>query len=125
LVLKPGGLAVELTRADTLVGRHSDADVRLSLPDVSRRHCRFKFASGRWQVVDLNSLNGVFVNGEQVQQATLDHGDRVQIGGLTFEVEIGDGMAQAEPARPSVLRSIADALPRPGRDSAPPQRKAS
>src|SRR5207247_535425 len=57
LVLQPGGLCVEVNRPDMLVGRHSTADVRLSLPDISRRHCRFIFADGTWRVVDLSSFN--------------------------------------------------------------------
>jgi pSer/pThr/pTyr-binding forkhead associated (FHA) protein len=90
LVLRPGNTALEMTRPDVLVGRHSDADVRLSLPDVSRRHCRLVFAAGRWQIFDLNSLNGTFVNGERVQQATLAAGDLLRIGGVLFAVELGD-----------------------------------
>ncbi|HYV37887.1 MAG TPA: FHA domain-containing protein, partial [Gemmataceae bacterium] len=68
--------------------RHSAADVRLALPDVSRRHCRFVFSDGSWRVFDLNSLNGVFVNGERLQEATVFHGDRIRIGSLTFECEL-------------------------------------
>jgi pSer/pThr/pTyr-binding forkhead associated (FHA) protein len=108
LLLQPGGLRVELDRPDMLVGRHSSADVRLCLPDVSRRHCRFVFSAGRWQVFDLNSLNGVFVNGRRLEQAVLAHGDIIGIGCLTFRVDIGE---------PGVLGGIADVLP--------PQRKAS
>jgi pSer/pThr/pTyr-binding forkhead associated (FHA) protein len=89
LLLHPGGLCVEMTKADTVVGRHSGADVRLSLPDVSRRHCRFVFGDGQWRVFDLNSLNGVFVNGERLTEAVVFHGDRIRIGSLTFVVEIG------------------------------------
>src|SRR5205823_4724 len=62
LLLQPGGLCVELNKPEMLLGRHSTADVRLSLPDVSRRHCRFAYADGHWRVFDLNSLNGVFIN---------------------------------------------------------------
>src|SRR5262249_7265713 len=50
LLLQPGGLRIELTRPDMLVGRHSDADIRLTLADVSRRHCRFTFRDGHWKV---------------------------------------------------------------------------
>jgi pSer/pThr/pTyr-binding forkhead associated (FHA) protein len=89
LVLRPGGTGVEVSRADVLIGRHSDADIRLAMPDVSRRHCRLVFTADRWQVFDLNSLNGLFVNGERVQQATLDSGDLIRIGGVTFVVELG------------------------------------
>ena len=64
LVLQPNGLAVELTRPNMLLGRHSTADLRLPLPDVSRRHCRFLYTDGHWFVQDLQSLNGTFVNQE-------------------------------------------------------------
>jgi pSer/pThr/pTyr-binding forkhead associated (FHA) protein len=89
LWMQPAGLMIELTEADNLVGRHSTADVRLPLPDVSRRHCRFVYASGRWQVRDLNSLNGVYVNEERVvEQTDLRDGDQVRLGGFTFAVEL-------------------------------------
>jgi hypothetical protein len=94
LVLQPGGLCVSVTKPDAIMGRHSGADVRLSLPDISRRHCRFVSTDGLWQVLDLNSLNGVFVNGERLQEAPLRHGDRIRIGSLTFEVDLSEGMAQ-------------------------------
>jgi pSer/pThr/pTyr-binding forkhead associated (FHA) protein len=89
LLLQPSGLSVDFNQPDMVVGRHSAADVRLSLPDVSRRHCRFLFGDGAWRVFDLNSLNGVYVNGERLQEATVANGDRIRIGSLTFEVEIG------------------------------------
>ncbi len=88
LVLQPSGAAVELTQPDVLVGRHSQADVRLPLPDVSRRHCRFLFGQGVWQIIDLNSLNGVFLNAEQIRQATLRQGDLIRIGSFIFAVEL-------------------------------------
>jgi pSer/pThr/pTyr-binding forkhead associated (FHA) protein len=131
LVLRPGGCAVELTRPDMIVGRHSDADIRLGLPDVSRRHCRFVFASSRWQVFDLNSLNGIYVNDELVKQATIDHGDFIRIGGFVLQAEIGytttanDSASAKENATcANVIRSIAEALPLPTSEPFP-QRKAS
>jgi len=96
LVVKPGDMAMELDRVDVLVGRHSRADVRLALPDVSRRHCRLVFSNGGWQVVDLNSLNGVFVNGERVIQAALQDHDIIGIGAFRFEVEMGNQHSGAE-----------------------------
>jgi pSer/pThr/pTyr-binding forkhead associated (FHA) protein len=106
LLVQPGGLCVELNRPDMLVGRHTEADVRLALPDVSRRHCRFLFANGRWQVYDLNSLNGVYVNEERLQEATLCQGDLVRIGSLSFLVDLGPG---AKPA--GILGRINDVFP--------------
>ena len=127
LLLQPGGLCVELTRPDMVVGRHSEADVRLGLPDVSRRHCRFHFTDGVWQVTDLNSLNGIFVNEVRLQEATLAHGDHVRIASLTFLVEIMTPTATValssagDEARASMLKSIANVLPEPGQE----KRKAS
>jgi pSer/pThr/pTyr-binding forkhead associated (FHA) protein len=106
LLVQPGGLCVEFNRPDMLVGRHTEADVRLALPDVSRRHCRFRFADGHWQVTDLNSLNGVYVNDERLQEATLCQGDLIRIGSLTFVVDLG----AADPK--VVVGRIADVLPR-------------
>jgi pSer/pThr/pTyr-binding forkhead associated (FHA) protein len=88
LVLQPSGASVEVSRSEVVIGRHSEADIRLPLPDVSRRHCRLNFVEGCWQVVDLHSLNGVYVNGEQVLQSPLHHGDLMRIGGFTFAVDL-------------------------------------
>jgi pSer/pThr/pTyr-binding forkhead associated (FHA) protein len=95
LLLQPGGLCVHLDRPNMIVGRHSQADIRLSLPDISRRHCRFVFADGGWQVIDLYSLNGVFVNGERLHESILRHGDRVRIASLIFEVDLESQVSQA------------------------------
>jgi pSer/pThr/pTyr-binding forkhead associated (FHA) protein len=101
-------MQVELTRPDMLVGRHSEADIRLPLPDVSRRHCRFLFVAGSWQVHDLNSLNGVFVNDQQVQQTVVHSGDRIRIGGFTFTVEI-EKVTQPDPSS-QLVNDLADNL---------------
>ena len=93
LRLRPGPFSVELTRSGLVLGRHSTADVRLPLPDVSRRHCSFIHEDGRWQVVDLGSLNGVFVNDVLVQQAELHDRDTLRIGGFVFDVELRVGLS--------------------------------
>ena len=92
------GRMMELTRADMVLGRHSSCDVRLPLPDVSRRHCRLFFQAGRWWIQDRDSLNGVFVNDERIETRALQAGDWVRVGGFAFVVQgAGDG----------VLRNIA------------------
>jgi pSer/pThr/pTyr-binding forkhead associated (FHA) protein len=89
LSLQPGGNSVELTRPEMVIGRQSAADIRLRSPEVSRRHCRLVFADGQWQVFDLSSLNGVWVNGLRVQRATLQNNDILHIGNYDFVVQIG------------------------------------
>jgi pSer/pThr/pTyr-binding forkhead associated (FHA) protein len=126
LVLQPNGPVVELTRPNMVMGRHSEADVRLPLPDVSRRHCRFVFTDGVWQVFDLDSLNGVFVNDKRVPHAVLRDHDRLTIGGFQFTVDLSPAEASADRlgTAQEVIHHITDALPRkvPDIDS---QRKAS
>jgi pSer/pThr/pTyr-binding forkhead associated (FHA) protein len=120
---------VEFNRPEMLVGRHSVADLRLRLPDVSRRHCRFVFAAGRWQVFDLNSLNGVFVNGQRVHEATLANGDMIRIGTYTFKVELRASLspqpAADAPSAENIWESIAGALPKTEADSGDQKKKAS
>lgn len=119
LILEPDGLLVELSRAEVVVGRHSDADLCLRLPDVSRRHCRFVSAARGWQIFDLGSTNGVYVNGRRVTESALHHGDSVRIGSYTFRVDLhahssAAGMDTA--SGPPIL---------PAPASSPPQRLAS
>jgi pSer/pThr/pTyr-binding forkhead associated (FHA) protein len=116
LVLQPTGAVLEVNRPDAVVGRHSGADVRLCLPDVSRRHCRLFHTDGRWEVVDLDSLNGVWVNEQAVEQAVLNHGDTLRLGGFTFVVDLSKPAAAADGDRSGVLRSIFSALPPPEED---------
>jgi pSer/pThr/pTyr-binding forkhead associated (FHA) protein len=120
LWMQPTGVMIELTEADTLVGRHSTASLRLPTPDVSRRHCRIICTGGYWQIVDLDSLNGVFVNEERiVDQAELQDGDQVRIGGFTFAVELPrQGILRKDLAR----RLFPD---RPSRIFPTPHRRAS
>lgn len=130
LVLQPSGLSVEVDRLVAVLGRHSEADVRLPLPDVSRRHCRFSFADGVWCVADLNSLNGTFVNGNRVATAVLVGGDTLKVGGFTFVVQLVEPRrvrqaTEDRSAREGVLRSIADALPRTPREGSSHTRRAS
>jgi pSer/pThr/pTyr-binding forkhead associated (FHA) protein len=112
LVFEPADLHVEIHEPDVIVGRHSEAYVRLALPDISRRHCRLIFDNQQWRVYDLNSLNGVFVNGERMQEATLYHGDHLQIGTFDFLVEYAPAATAPSDhqVRAEVLQSIAEAM---------------
>lgn len=125
LVLHETGGTVSLRRGGLIFGRHSRADVRLPHPDVSRLHCRFDWEAGQWEVVDLESLNGLYVNGVRVRQRDLRHRDCVRIGGLVFEVDLAQDnsfMPLAEESE-AVLRSIVDVLEAPA--AASPLRHAS
>jgi len=83
LVVKRGpnaGSRFLLDRATTTAGRHPNSNIFLDDVTVSRRHAEFRCVSGEFQVVDVGSLNGTFVNREPVDWAVLANGDEVQIG---------------------------------------------
>jgi pSer/pThr/pTyr-binding forkhead associated (FHA) protein len=83
LVVKRGpnaGARFLLDQATTSVGRHPNSDIFLDDITVSRRHAQFQCVSGEFQVVDVGSLNGTYVNREPVDSAVLANGDEVQIG---------------------------------------------
>ena len=63
------------------IGRATGADFILEAPLVSRVHCRVTAQSnGDLEVLDLESTNGTFVNGERVETAPLQEGDRLKVG---------------------------------------------
>lgn len=64
----------------TRIGRSPAAQVLLDDPTVSRRHAMIAYDNGVLTVFDDRSLNGVYVNGERVEQSTLTDGDEVVIG---------------------------------------------
>ena len=75
----------ELFRAEMVVGRAIDADFPINSTDLSRRHVILKRASsGQFTVQDLESRNGVFLNGVKVHSAILHDGDSVQMGSILF-----------------------------------------
>ncbi|HEX3301004.1 MAG TPA: FHA domain-containing protein [Actinomycetota bacterium] len=71
---------------ETTVGRDTDSAVFLDDVTVSRKHAVVERHGDEWFVVDRGSLNGTYVNGEQVDRTKLATGDEVQIGRfkLTF-----------------------------------------
>jgi Protein of unknown function (DUF3662)/Inner membrane component of T3SS, cytoplasmic domain len=73
----------------TVIGRSRDCDVVVSDPNVSRRHAEVRREDDGWAVVDLDSTNGVKVNGRRVDHSPLRPGDHIRIGvtDLTFELE--------------------------------------
>ena len=68
-----------------LLGRDASSQVRTSDAAVSRRHCSVtEAADGGFEIEDLNSHNGTFVNGIKVTRKVIRHGDRIRIGSSEF-----------------------------------------
>ncbi len=83
LVVKRGpnaGSRFLLDQDVTTAGRHPDSDIFLDDVTVSRRHAEFRREGNGYNVHDVGSLNGTYVNRERIEMATLASGDEVQIG---------------------------------------------
>lgn len=83
------------------VGKSEQAHLRLLARSVSRRHCRLLSLDRGWRIEDLDSTNGLFVNGRKVRGHNLLHGDIVAIGDFNLRYEF-------EPARQPGDRATGD-----------------
>lgn len=80
---KFGGREFACIRSELTLGRGSENDISLDHRSLSRTHVRItRDAAGEWRIVDLNSSNGLLVNGETYAHAALSYGDVIQLGHL-------------------------------------------
>jgi hypothetical protein len=80
VALTVDGARHELAGARALLGRSKECDIRISDPNVSRRHAEVRQEGLNYWIVDLESTNGVLVNGRRQKRAKLDDGDTITLG---------------------------------------------
>lgn len=76
------------------IGRHESNQIKLDEERASRQHCRVWLERGNAMLEDLDSANGVYVNGLKVKSAVLNHNDRITVGNTSMIFN-----NDAEPAR--------------------------
>ena len=87
---------IPLEREDVILGRALEADVRVNDAKVSRRHAKIhtiingSTGATEYVISNLSSRNGVFVNGEKIEEAHLTHGDKITIGEHILRFELLD-----------------------------------
>jgi hypothetical protein len=79
LLIRDGKTFV-IDRPRAVIGRSSRSDLVVDDPNVSRKHAELQRRGGDWYVLDLESTNGVAVNGKQVRTARLEPGDEIALG---------------------------------------------
>ena len=89
LVVKRGpkaGSRFPLDQPVTAAGRHPGGEIFLDDLTISRRHAEFRRENGQFRIVDINRVNGTYVNRKPVASAVLANGDEIAIGkfGLVF-----------------------------------------
>jgi pSer/pThr/pTyr-binding forkhead associated (FHA) protein len=111
-----------LPRSVTVIGRREDCDVRIQLGEVSRKHCRLIADGDELRIEDLGRSNGTFLNGVRVQEAVVQPGDALQIGPVTFIVQINGIPADDEiqPVQPAAADDTATTQAAIAPDTEPP-----
>jgi transcriptional regulator with GAF, ATPase, and Fis domain len=101
---------IPLPEGEVTIGREASNGVALTDPSVSRKHCAIRVQEGKFLVRDLDSRNGTLVNGTEIQEQCLHHGDEIATGDSAFlflleeqeqiaslgRVEFEDGLRTAE-----------------------------
>ncbi|MFE9459846.1 FhaA domain-containing protein [Streptomyces californicus] len=84
------GTRHQISRPTLVMGRSTDADVRIDDPGVSRRHCEIRTGTPS-TIQDLGSTNGIVVDGQHTTRATLRDGSRIVVGSTTIVYRQAEG----------------------------------
>ena len=87
LVPVGGGDAIPLVSEVMTIGRRESCDICLKFQNISGTHCELALKSGVWHLRDLNSTNGVKVNGERTLRRPLRPGDEITIAGRKYVIQ--------------------------------------
>lgn len=121
---KSQGKTVDLDRP-TVIGRGETAQLQINDLKASREHCKVFEQAGSWMVADLNSRNGIKVNGVTTTRKTLASGDRIEIGETVIVFDgAGAPAAAAAQAKPSAP-AAAPEQPAPAAKAAAPKTESA
>jgi adenylate cyclase len=87
LIPKGGGDAIPLLKEELLIGRRESCDIVLRFANVSAHHCELRVREGYFYVRDLQSRNGIKVNGMRINEKRLDPGDELAVAKHRYEIQ--------------------------------------
>jgi two-component system, cell cycle response regulator len=93
------GKMFKIDADEVIIGRSSDATIRLDDDGISRKHARVFLEAAELWIEDLKSANGTIINGERVDRQKLRDGDKLQVGAttilkFTYHDELDDNFQQ-------------------------------
>jgi pSer/pThr/pTyr-binding forkhead associated (FHA) protein len=84
------GQRLKLEHDALVLGRATDAELFLDAEQLSRQHVRLTRRDGEYTCTDLDSRNGLFLNGLRVHSVVLRDGDQLQLGDVTLVYREGN-----------------------------------
>ena len=105
-----GGDPFPLSKKELVVGRHRSCDIVLNYSNVSGKHCKLVLSEGYWYVQDLQSTNGVKVNGNKVTDRRVDPGVPLAISKHNFKLQYDPRKNGATGLPPDSMLSGGDLL---------------
>jgi serine phosphatase RsbU (regulator of sigma subunit) len=113
-----GPHTIVLDRESMTIGRLPDQDIVLRDSFVSRRHAAIHRVDGGYEVVDIDSVHGTWVNGKRIERALLRHGDVLQFGSPTaVRVLLQFGDAPVTPSHSPITGDLLSAFNVLGRET--------
>lgn len=106
------GAVIPLPPGPFLIGRAADAALRIDRAEISRQHAALHVTLEHVEIEDLNSINGVLVNGALLEgRRALTVGDRIVLGSV--EIELASAAEIREPDDDSITARL-EVRPCPG-----------
>jgi pSer/pThr/pTyr-binding forkhead associated (FHA) protein len=104
------GKSVQVRYNEIVAGRETNKEFQLLDPKVSRRHFKIRRAVNQFIISELDTTNGVFVNGTKVNESPLADGDRISVGETQILFIASDDQAALEAAKRSQVSLPAAAM---------------
>jgi len=82
---KPDEIHFALIGSESTLGRGSDCEVQVDDELVSRKHALISYCNGNFEIEDLGSSNGTFINNNLISSGLIRNGDLIQVGDTVLQ----------------------------------------
>lgn len=116
------GRTVEFSGSPVRAGRAADSDLLFHAEgdiDASGRHAELVQHAGGWEIVDVGSRNGTFLNGRRIEREAIKLGDEIEFGAGGPRLVVETVFGKAELSSPAAIGEAKTELAEPGPSSAP------